>query len=292
MTNNQFVIITGMSGAGKTVVMQTFEDLGYFCVDNMPPTLLPKFKELIRSEKDVTRVALVMDLRSQAFYDELIEMYADLNNNEEDDIDIIFLDASDAKLVSRYKETRRAHPLARHGRVIDGIRRERELMINVKDAADVVIDTTNTSPRELREEIMHSFEAVNDTHPFHVEVMSFGFKYGLPLDADIVMDVRFLPNPYYDLKMRYETGLDEDVREFVMNSTGAEQFYEQLYNLIASTLPGYEAEGKASLTIAIGCTGGQHRSVAISQRLANDLAQKYPVNVTHRDINRHKEKED
>ncbi|KRM93472.1 RNase adapter RapZ [Lentilactobacillus senioris] len=292
MTNNQFVIITGMSGAGKTVVMQTFEDLGYFCVDNMPPTLLPKFKELIRTERDVTRVALVMDLRSQAFYDEIIEMYADLNNNDEDDIDIIFLDASDSKLVSRYKETRRAHPLARNGRVIDGIRRERELMANVRDAADIVIDTTNTSPRELREEIMHSFEAVNDTHPFHVEVMSFGFKYGLPLDADIVMDVRFLPNPYYDLKMRYETGLDEDVREFVMNSTGAEQFYEQLYNLIASTLPGYEAEGKASLTIAIGCTGGQHRSVAISQRLANDLAQKYPVNVTHRDINRHKEKED
>lgn len=292
MTNNQFVIITGMSGAGKTVVMQTFEDLGYFCVDNMPPTLLPKFKELIRSERDVTRVALVMDLRSQAFYDEIIEMYADLNNNEEDDIDIIFLDASDSKLVSRYKETRRAHPLARNGRVIDGIRKERELMANVKDAADVVIDTTNTSPRELREEIMHSFEAVNDTHPFHVEVMSFGFKYGLPLDADIVMDVRFLPNPYYDLTMRYETGLDEDVREFVMSSTGAEQFYEQLYSLIISTLPGYEAEGKASLTIAIGCTGGQHRSVAISQRLANDLAQKYPVNVTHRDINRHKEKED
>lgn len=218
--------------------------------------LLPKFKELIRTERDVTRVALVMDLRSQAFYDEIIEMYADLNNNDEDDIDIIFLDASDSKLVSRYKETRRAHPLARNGRVIDGIRRERELMANVRDAADIVIDTTNTSPRELREEIMHSFEAVNDTHPFHVEVMSFGFKYGLPLDADIVMDVRFLPNPYYDLKMRYETGLDEDVREFVMNSTGAEQFYEQLYNLIASTLPGYEAEGKASLTIAIGCTGG------------------------------------
>lgn len=292
MTNNQFVIITGMSGAGKTVVMQAFEDLGYFCVDNMPPTLLPRFKELIRSERDVTKVALVMDLRSQAFYDEVIEMYEDLKNSDEDDVDIIFLEASDAKLVTRYKESRRAHPLARNGRVIDGIRRERELMANVKEAADMVIDTTSIAPRELREEVMHSFEPVNDTYPFHVEVMSFGFKYGLPLDADIVMDVRFLPNPYYDPKMRYETGLDEDVREFVMDSKGAETFYEQLYNLIATTLPAYEAEGKASLTVAIGCTGGQHRSVAMTERLAKDLAEQYPVNVTHRDINRHKEKED
>ncbi|GAF37623.1 RNase adapter RapZ [Lentilactobacillus farraginis] len=289
--NNQFVIITGMSGAGKTVAMQSFEDLGYFCVDNMPPTLLPRFKELIRMERDINKIALVIDLRSQVFYDEIIGMFDDLK--KDDDVDIIFLDASDAKLVSRYKETRRAHPLARNGRVIDGIQKERELLANVKKAADLVVDTTNMSPRRLREEVFHNFESTDTTHTFHVEVMSFGFKYGLPLDADIVMDVRFLPNPYYDPNMRFKTGLDESVAAYVMHSQGARPFYNKLLDILKFTLPGYEKEGKASLTIAIGCTGGQHRSVAIAQQLGNDLQKqypKYPVNITHRDIERHKGK--
>ncbi|GAA3185556.1 RNase adapter RapZ [Lentilactobacillus kefiri] len=289
--NNQFVIITGMSGAGKTVAMQSFEDLGYFCVDNMPPTLLPKFKELIHMERDINKIALVMDLRSQVFYDEVIDMFNDLRKSDANNVDIIFLDSSDQKLVSRYKETRRAHPLARNGRVIDGIKKERELLDNVKKAADMVVDTTNMSPRRLREEVFHNFESTDETHTFHVEVMSFGFKYGLPLDADIVMDVRFLPNPYYDAKMRYKTGLDKPVRDYVMHSEGAKEFYNKLLDMMEFTLPGYKNEGKASLTIAIGCTGGQHRSVAIAQRLANDLKDKYPVNITHRDIDRHKTKE-
>ncbi|MFT8743120.1 MAG: RNase adapter RapZ, partial [Lentilactobacillus hilgardii] len=160
--NNQFVIITGMSGAGKTVAMQSFEDLGYFCVDNMPPTLLPKFKELVRMERDINKIALVIDLRSQVFYDEIIGMFDDLKKN--DDVDIIFLDSSDTKLVSRYKETRRAHPLARNGRVIDGIQKERELLENVKKAADLVVYTTNMSPRLLREEVFHNFESTDTTH--------------------------------------------------------------------------------------------------------------------------------
>lgn len=289
--NNQFVIITGMSGAGKTVAMQSFEDLGYFCVDNMPPTLLPKFKELVRMERDINKIALVIDLRSQFFYDEIIGMFDDLKKN--DDVDIIFLDSSDTKLVSRYKETRRAHPLARNGRVIDGIQKERELLENVKKAADLVVDTTNMSPRRLREEVFHNFESTDTTHTFHVEVMSFGFKYGLPLDADIVMDVRFLPNPYYDPKMRFKTGLDKSVFDYVMHSEGAKAFYDKLLDILNFTLPGYEKEGKASLTIAIGCTGGQHRSVAIAQRLSKDLQKQYPqypVNITHRDIDRHKGK--
>lgn len=288
--NNQFVIITGMSGAGKTVAMQSFEDLGYFCVDNMPPTLLPKFKELIRLERDINKIALVMDLRSQVFYDEIIDMFRDLKRNDDNNVDIIFLDASDTKLVSRYKETRRAHPLARNGRVIDGIQKERELLANVKNAADLVVDTTNMAPRRLREEVFHNFESIDATHTFHVEVMSFGFKYGLPLDADIVMDVRFLPNPYYQASMRFKTGLDKPVEEYVMSSTGAQEFYAKLLDMMKFTLPAYAKEGKASLTIAIGCTGGQHRSVAIAEKLGNALKKDYPVNITHRDIDRHKTK--
>lgn len=225
------------------------------------------------------------------FYDEVIDMFNDLRKSDANNVDIIFLDSSDQKLVSRYKETRRAHPLARNGRVIDGIKKERELLDNVKKAADMVVDTTNMSPRRLREEVFHNFESTDETHTFHVEVMSFGFKYGLPLDADIVMDVRFLPNPYYDAKMRYKTGLDKPVRDYVMHSEGAKEFYNKLLDMMEFTLPGYKNEGKASLTIAIGCTGGQHRSVAIAQRLANDLKDKYPVNITHRDIDRHKTKE-
>ncbi len=290
--DNQFVIITGMSGAGKTVAMQSFEDLGYFCVDNMPPSLLPKFKELIREQRDIDKVALVVDLRSKAFYDEVIEMFSELTSKYDASTNIIFLDASDNKLVSRYKETRRAHPLAREGRIIDGIKLERKLLANVKKVADLVLDTTNMSPRELREEIFHNFESVDTNNTFHVEVMSFGFKYGLPLDADIVMDVRFLPNPYYDPVMRKETGLDKDVSNYVLKSKGAEEFYQHFYNLIKSTLPAYEEEGKASLTVAIGCTGGQHRSVAIAQKLGEDLSHDFKVNITHRDVSRYIKEEE
>lgn len=285
--NNQFVLITGMSGAGKTVAMQSFEDLGYFCVDNMPPTLFPKFKELIRTEKEIKKIAMVMDLRSQVFYDGIIEIYNDLQKND-DKAEVLFLESSDEKLVSRYKETRRSHPLARNGRIIDGIEKERELLEGIKKSADMVIDTSEISPRDLREKIFDRFEIVDDNYKFHIEVMSFGFKYGVPLDADIAMDVRFLPNPYYDKKMRYQTGLDQDVKDYVMQSTGADEFYEKLASLIEFTLPAYEKEGKSSLTIAIGCTGGQHRSVAMAQRLGEQLSKEYPVNITHRDIEKHK----
>ena len=165
------------------------------------------------------------------------------------------------------------------------------MLANVKQSADLVVDTTNMAPRRLREEVFHNFESTDATHTFHIEVMSFGFKYGLPLDADIVMDVRFLPNPYYDAKMRYKTGLDNEVRQYVMTSEGAQEFYSKLLDMLNYTMPGYENEGKASLTIAIGCTGGQHRSVAIAQQLGKDLKANYPVNITHRDIDRHKIKE-
>ncbi|WP_125573296.1 RNase adapter RapZ [Levilactobacillus huananensis] len=283
-----FVIITGMSGAGKTVAMQSFEDLGYFCVDNLPPTLLPKFWDLIRESGKISKVALVIDLRSRAFYDEIVRMLNDVAVHGSMNAQVLFLDASDEELVSRYKETRRSHPLARNGRVMEGIQRERTLLASIRQAAQLVIDTTNLSPRKLREEIFHNYET-ESAQVFHIEVMSFGFKYGLPIDADIVMDVRFLPNPYYVPELRPQTGLDQPVYDYVMSQPQTEEFYGQFLKLLTTIVPGYKKEGKANLTIAIGCTGGQHRSVALATRIGQALGSTYPVHVTHRDINRRKE---
>lgn len=290
MANNvQLVIISGMSGAGKTVAMQAFEDLGYFCIDNMPPSLMTKFWELVQESGKIKKVAVVMDLRSKGFYGEIRQMTSELSAlNESDQAQIIFLDADDEELVSRYKETRRSHPLARNGRIIDGIQDERDMLLPVKRAARLVINTTTLSPRNLREEIFKHFES-GDAQAFHIEMMSFGFKYGLPIDADIVMDVRFLPNPYYLPELKQLTGLDKAVSDYVMAAPETEAFYTQFLSLLKSIIPGYKREGKTNLTIAIGCTGGQHRSVALVERFGNVLGETYPVHITHRDIERRKE---
>ncbi|KRN12707.1 glmZ(sRNA)-inactivating NTPase [Fructilactobacillus fructivorans] len=287
--NEQFVIITGMSGAGKTLAMQTCEDLGYFCVDNIPPALIPKFMELVHTSSEIKKVALVIDLRVPASYREIVDTLVEMANDKDTEDQVIFLDASDEKLVSRYKESRRTHPLARNGRVVDGIEKERKLMKRVKDSADLVINTSDLTPQELREEIIHKFE-LSHSEPFHVELMSFGFKYGLPIDADIILDVRFLKNPFYVVKLRSKTGKDQDVYDYVMNQDEANEFYKKVFNLVKFTLPKFKKEGKSTVTMAIGCTGGQHRSVAMVERLAKDIKDQlgYPVNVTHRDINRHK----
>lgn len=284
----ELVIVTGMSGAGKTVAMQSFEDLGYFCVDNMPPTLLPKFWELVQNSDKIHKVALVIDLRSRAFYDEIIEMLRELEDANFIASRILFLDAADEELVARYKETRRAHPLAMDGRLLDGIHKERELLADIKAQAQIVIDTSKISPRQLREKIFHSFEQ-KQTAPFHVETMSFGFKYGVPIDADIVMDVRFLPNPYYVKELREQTGLDKGVYDHVMNSKDTEQFFQEFIHLLQFVMPGYVKEGKSNVVIAIGCTGGQHRSVALAKRIGDALAKDYPVHISHRDMNKRKE---
>ncbi|MCH5462178.1 RNase adapter RapZ [Lactobacillus sp. LC28-10] len=285
----QLVIISGMSGAGKTVAMQAFEDLGYFCIDNMPSSLMSKFWELVQETGKIKKVAVVIDLRTKAFYDETIQMTDDISNlNRSDSAQIVFLDADDETLVSRYKETRRSHPLARNGRVVDGIKAERKLLAPLKQAAQLVINTTQLSPRKLRAEIFHNFEA-GDIEKFHIELMSFGFKYGLPIDADIVMDVRFLPNPYYLPELKNLTGLDQPVYDYVMKQPETESFYNQFLGLLKSILPGYKREGKNNLTIAIGCTGGQHRSVALAERVGNALGDNYPVHITHRDISKRKE---
>lgn len=285
----QLVVVTGMSGAGKTVAMQSFEDLGYFCVDNMPPALLGKFWELVKESGKISKVALVIDLRSRAFYDEIFGMLQELDDgNDNLRPKILFLDASDEELVARYKETRRAHPLAMDGRVLDGIQRERELLSEIKSKAQLVIDTSKISPRQLREELFLNFESDQST-AFHVNVMSFGFKYGVPIDADIVMDVRFLPNPYYVEDLREKTGNDQAVYDYVMNSEMTEEFYQQFIKMLRFVMPGYQKEGKSSVTIAIGCTGGQHRSVALANRIGKALQEKYPVNITHRDMAKRKE---
>lgn len=289
MTNEiHLVIITGMSGAGKTVAMQSFEDLGYFCIDNMPPSLLPQFWDLVRESGKLSKIALVIDLRSRAFYDEIVKMLNDVAVHGTMNAQVLFLDASDEELVSRYKETRRSHPLARNGRVMEGIQRERRLLSPIRQAAQLVIDTTSLSPRKLREEIFHNYET-ESAQVFHIEVMSFGFKYGLPIDADIVMDVRFLPNPYYIPALRNLTGKDQEVYDYVMAQPQTEEFYEQFIKLLTTIVPGYKKEGKANLTIAIGCTGGQHRSVALATRIGQALGNTYPVHMTHRDIEKRKE---
>ena len=285
----ELVIITGMSGAGKTVAVQSFEDLGYFCIDNMPPTLLPTFWELVKESGKISRIALVIDLRSRDFFNEVDSLIATLDNTQLVTTRIIFLDSSDSVLVSRYKETRRNHPLAPDGRVSEGIAKERELLMDLRTRAQSIIDTSDISPRQLRERLIKDF-ATKDYQTFHVEVMSFGFKYGVPIDADIIWDVRFLPNPHYIPELRPQTGMDAPVYDYVMKQPETQAFYSKLIDVIEFCLPGYKKEGKSSVTIAIGCTGGKHRSVAIAERIANHLkTDNYAVNISHRDYMKKKE---
>jgi UPF0042 nucleotide-binding protein len=286
--NLQLAIITGMSGAGKTVAIQSFEDMGYFTIDNMPPTLLPKFLEIIRESGKLNKIALVMDMRSRSFFSEIQHMLNELTDSPNIDFQLLFLDADDMELVARYKETRRSHPLAADGLVIDGIRTERELLRPLRTYAQILINTSEMTPRQLRTQILREFQGTED-HQFRIEMLSFGFKYGIPIDADIVMDVRFLPNPHYVPELRNKTGQDEDVFNYVMGFSESEAFYENWMAMLEPILPGYEKEGKSSLTIAIGCTGGQHRSVAFTERVGKELAENYHVNITHRDMNKRKE---
>lgn len=279
----ELVIVTGMSGAGKTVAVQSFEDLGYYCIDNMPPSLLPRFWELMKESGKITKIALVIDLRTREFFNELETLVASMANNQTITSRILYLEADEDALVSRYKETRRSHPLAKNGRLLEGIRKEKEILSEIRSRSQIIINTSDLTPRQLRQEIMDTFMTEEYT-PFHVEVLSFGFKHGTPIDADIVMDVRFLPNPYYVEALRPQTGLDQAVYDYVMKQPETQTFYSKFIDLVEYCLPGYKKEGKASVTIAIGCTGGQHRSVAIAERLGMQLKNdQYEVNVAHRD---------
>lgn len=292
-SNLQLKIITGMSGAGKTQVVQNLEDLGYFCVDNLPPNLFGKFYELAeQSNGELKKIALVADVRSGTFFVELIEVLkkmraADLN------FDIIFLEARDDVLVRRFKETRRKHPLAKTGSVLSGIQAERKRLHAIRGMADIVIDTSDLKNAQLKERIMDITKNDSSRINLSVSIFSFGFKYGMPIDADLVMDVRFLPNPYYIESMRPLTGMDAAVRDYVLSKAVTENFLRKYSDLLIDILPQYMKEGKKHLAIGIGCTGGQHRSVAIANELSNILknAQKnnsvlngVEISIEHRDM--------
>lgn len=283
----RFVIVTGMSGAGKSSALKMLEDVGYFCVDNLPTRLLCKFAELtLDKTANISNVALGIDIRSGASIDEFLE---ELNKVHEMGVkfEILFLNASNRILVKRYKETRRNHPLARNGRIEDGILKEREAVDVLKKHADYVIDTSQLLTRELKAEIDRIFVREEEYANFNVAVVSFGFKFGIPADVDLVFDVRFLPNPYYDLNLRPLTGNDKPIQDFVMKHEESRVFLDKLEDMLRFLIPNYIKEGKYNLVIGIGCTGGKHRSVTITNALAERLKQlPYPVKIEHRDITR------
>ncbi|MCM3739179.1 RNase adapter RapZ [Oceanobacillus luteolus] len=282
------VIITGMSGAGKTVAVQSFEDLGFYCVDNLPPTLLPKFLELMKdSTNNITKVALVMDLRGREFFDTLFEALDKLGEEDWIKEHILFLDAKDTSLVSRYKETRRSHPLAVGGLPLTGIKQEREILDELRGRAQRIIDTTDLKPRELRDKILKIYSE-DDQEIFSVNMVSFGFKYGIPIDADLVFDVRFLPNPHYVGHLQPLTGLNQEVSSYVFKWSDTQKFIDKVMDLLEFMLPQYKKEGKSQLVIAIGCTGGQHRSVALAEHFAKELSTNYITHISHRDIDKRK----
>jgi len=284
----KLIIITGMSGAGKTLVVRSFEDLGYYCVDNLPPTLLPKFLELMKeSVHNINKVALVMDLRGREFFDSLFGSLDVLSEENWIQDHVIFLDASDEVLVSRYKETRRSHPLSPGDLPLNGIEKERELLEGLKGRAQRIIDTSEYSPRQLRERIVNLY-AEDPEDVFSVHFVSFGFKYGTVIDADLVFDVRFLPNPHYVPSLQPLTGLNQEVSSYVLKWDTTKAFNEKLLNLFEFMLPQYKKEGKSQLVIAIGCTGGQHRSVTLAEYFAEKLSDQYITHITHRDINKRK----
>jgi len=280
------IIITGMSGAGKTVAIQSLEDLGYFCVDNMPASLIPKFTELIiQSSGKFNRLALVIDLRGREFFETLFEALISLDESEMIKYEIIFLDADDNTLVRRYKETRRRHPLSSEGTPFEGISAERKLLQDLKGRASQIIDTSSLKPSELKEKIISRFSGERKNN-LSINIISFGFKYGVPIDADLVFDVRFLPNPYYIEAMRPQTGLDTEVNDYVMQVEETKDFLLKLTDLLKFLIPNYQKEGKNQLVIGIGCTGGRHRSVAISEYLTKMFSNEWETSVKHRDISK------
>ncbi|MBE5962379.1 MAG: RNase adapter RapZ [Lachnospiraceae bacterium] len=280
----RFVIVTGMSGAGKSSVLKMLEDAGYFCVDNLPIPLLLTFARLTVTENKFTKVALGIDIRNGQALDEIGDI---LDSAEKSGYkyEILFLEASTEVLVKRYKETRRTHPLSGNGRIDKGIELEREKLTSLKKRADYILDTSRLLIRELKVEIDNIFVQNRSYHNFFITVLSFGFKYGIPNDSDLVFDVRFLENPYYVPELKPKTGNDKEVRDFVMALPGAQIFSDKLEDMITFLIPNYIAEGKNQLVISIGCTGGKHRSVTLANELARRLGKtEYGVKVEHRDI--------
>lgn len=285
-STTDFTIITGLSGAGRSEAAKCLEDLGYFVVDNLPPALIGKMAELVTTAGNAMRVAIVADVRGGIFFDELSKGLHDLREQGISSR-ILFLEASDQDLVNRFEATRRRHPLAPADRVVEGIRKERLMMESLKEDADLIVDTSGMTPHELRDRIRAAFARSPAEQRLHVGLVSFGYKHGVPRDADIVLDVRFLPNPHWVERLRPLPGLDARVRAYVTEQPAYGEFVRRLRALLDVTVPGYVAEGKAYLTVAVGCTGGRHRSVVVSEELAEYFRDRgHPVSVEHRDLER------
>jgi UPF0042 nucleotide-binding protein len=284
MQSLQVVIITGPSGSGKSTAIRVLEDIGFFCVDNLPVVLLPEFLAIQSAPaKGVSQVAMVMDLREQEFLEKYPQVFVQLRENGYR-IEIIFLDASEEAILHRFSETRRVHPLAPRGSIIEGIRLEKEMLAPLKEMADRVIDTSSSNVHQLKDIIQKHF-LVSATRSLLINVCSFGYRYGIPADADMALDVRFLPNPHFDDELRPFNGHDARVRDYVLKSEMGALFVDKLIEFIDFLVPLYEREGKSRLTIAIGCTGGHHRSVVIANLLGAHFSEKdHFVNITHRDI--------
>ena len=284
-TPAELVVITGLSGAGRSEAIHTFEDLGYFCIDNLPPALLSRLVELTTLPGSrIRRVAVVCDMRSMEFFETLLEELDKLEASGQP-YRILYLEAAEKVLVNRFKATRRRHPLCEGGSVIEGITAEQHGLARVRERADLIIDTSDLLSAQLREAIRRRFLSDSLKDALSVTVSSFGFKYGIPIDADIVMDVRFLPNPFYVARLRHKSGLEPAVKRFVLERDETKRFMDRWLPLLADLMPSYLIEGKHHLSIALGCTGGMHRSVVLAEETADHLRSLgYDISVSHRDI--------
>ncbi len=283
----QFVIVTGMSGAGKSTVLKFFEDMDFFCVDNLPPTLIAKFAEVcFRPGADIKRVAIGIDIRGGKLFDDLFVELEKMHGGDYE-FSILFLDANDDVLLKRYKETRRSHPLAKNDSIISGIEKERSLLSHVKERATYIIDTSSILTRQLKEKLSDIFLENKSFDSLMITIMSFGFKYGVPQDSDLVFDVRFIANPFYIPELKELTGKDAPVAEYVLGHDVSRVFLDKLKEMVSFLIPNYISEGKNRLVISIGCTGGKHRSVTLAEELFKVLNKmNSSVNISHRDISK------
>lgn len=281
---SRIIIVTGMSGSGKTQTCRYLEDLGYFCVDNLPPVFIPKFVELCTHVAGhFNKMVFVVDTRSREFFDDLVQVLDDMDKANQD-YEMLFMDAADDVIIRRYKETRRRHPMAPSTRISDGVFKERKRLESVRAKATYVVDTSNLSKTELREKI-HRLFGDSDGDIMNIAVLSFGFKFGMPLDADMVLDVRFLPNPFYIQELRHKSGSVPEVAAYIEEKTVTQEYLKRLDSFVDFLVPQYVREGKSQLVIAVGCTGGMHRSVFVAKHIYDLLAKKgYAVNLEHRDL--------